>query len=105
MSRGTSSRPIGSARPFNIGMKRQAPDVPKKRGVWIDHETGLIHGLPEGPQPLVGPTSGKAYEDLKKAEAKNRSGETDHATPDAVKLQVRPVQTHLAGEAGPRPVR
>jgi hypothetical protein len=62
-----------SARPFNIGMKRQTPDVPPKRGVWIDHETGLIHGLPEGPQPLVGPTSGRAYEDLKAAEKKNEA--------------------------------
>jgi hypothetical protein len=33
--------------------------------VYIDHETGLIHGLPDGPEPLVGPTSGKEYEDLK----------------------------------------
>ncbi len=36
--------------------------------VWIDHETGLIHGLPDGPEPLNGPTSGAAYEDLKKKE-------------------------------------
>lgn len=36
----------------------------------IDHETGLIHGLPDGPQPLVGPTSGKAYEELKAKEQK-----------------------------------
>lgn len=35
----------------------------------IDHETGIIHGLPDGPQPLVGPTSGKAYEELKAKEA------------------------------------
>lgn len=34
----------------------------------IDHETGLIHGLPEGPQPLVGPTTGSEYQELKKKE-------------------------------------
>jgi hypothetical protein len=60
-----------SARPFNIAMKTPAPPAPKKRGVWIDHETGLIHGLPNGPEPLVGPTSGKAYEDLKAKEKQN----------------------------------
>lgn len=36
--------------------------------VWIDHETGMIHGLPDGPEPLNGPTSGAAYEELKKNE-------------------------------------
>jgi hypothetical protein len=39
-----------------------------KPGIRIDHETGLIHGLPDGPQPLVGPTSGRAYEELKRNE-------------------------------------
>jgi len=59
---------VSNPRPFNISMKNPAPEAPKKRGVWIDHETGLIHGLPEGPQPLVGPTSGAAYEELKRNE-------------------------------------
>ncbi len=36
--------------------------------VRIDHETGIIHGLPAGPQPLVGPTTGRAYEELKQKE-------------------------------------
>ncbi len=43
----------------------------KQPKVYIDHETGLIHGLPDGPEPLVGPTSGKEYEDLKKKEQHN----------------------------------
>ncbi len=37
--------------------------------VYIDHETGMIHGLPEGPQPLNRPTSGHAYEELKQKES------------------------------------
>lgn len=36
--------------------------------IFIDHETGLIHGLPDGPEPLVGPTSGREYEELKRKE-------------------------------------
>lgn len=38
----------------------------------IDHETGLIHGLPNGPEPLVGPTTGSEYEALKKKEATHK---------------------------------
>ena len=59
---------MSTGRPFNISMKTPAPAQPKREGVWIDHETGLIHGLPNGPQPLVGPTTGAAYEELKKNE-------------------------------------
>jgi ribosomal protein L37AE/L43A len=40
--------------------------------VWIDHETGLIHGLPEGPAPLNGPTTGAAYQELKRNEKEHR---------------------------------
>jgi hypothetical protein len=39
---------------------------PVKHG-FVDHETGLIH-LPSGDLPLVGPTSGMEYEQLKRAE-------------------------------------
>jgi len=49
------------------------PQNPNPQELWIDHETGLIHGLPNGPEPLVGPTSGKAYEGLKAAEQKNEA--------------------------------
>lgn len=40
--------------------------------IWIDHESGLIHGMPGEPQPLVGPTTGAAYQELKKKEAQHR---------------------------------
>lgn len=33
--------------------------------LWIDHETGLIHLPGHAPEPVVGETSGKAYQDLK----------------------------------------
>ena len=49
------------------------PFPQKRESVRIDHETGLIHGLPEGPQPLVGPTTGRAYEDLKKNEKNHQA--------------------------------
>jgi len=49
-------------RPANVGPNQ----------VWIDHETGLIHGLPEGPQPLVGPTTGSEYQQLKKKEREHK---------------------------------
>lgn len=40
--------------------------------IYIDHETGLIHGLPDGPEPLVGPTSGREYEELKRKESQQK---------------------------------
>lgn len=43
------------------------PTEPRER-IRVDHETGLIHGLPDGPQPLIGPTTGREYEELKKKE-------------------------------------
>jgi hypothetical protein len=43
----------------------------KREQIRVDHETGLIHGLPGGPQPLVGPTTGREYEQLKQNEARN----------------------------------
>ena len=45
---------------------------PKREEIRIDHETGLIHGLPGGPQPLNGPTTGAEYEALKKKEAQHK---------------------------------
>src|SRR5271165_6799371 len=63
-ARGCRFREGDTVSHFHI-KQRPAPPAPPKRGVWIDHETGLIHGLPNGPEPLVGPTSGKDYEDLK----------------------------------------
>lgn len=44
---------------------------PPREKVRVDHETGLIHGLPGGPQPLVGPTAGREYEALKRNEQKH----------------------------------
>lgn len=35
--------------------------------VQVDHDTGMLHVPGIGPLPLVGPTSGRAYEDLKKS--------------------------------------
>lgn len=39
----------------------------------VDHETGLIHVPGRGNLPLIGPTSGSAYEDLKAKEKQNRA--------------------------------
>ena len=50
----------------------QQQPSPKREPIRIDHETGLIYGLPEGPLPMNGPTTGQAYEDLKTKEAENR---------------------------------
>lgn len=60
---------------FFFKSKPEAPKPPASRSpndVWVDHDTGLIHGLPGGPQPLVGPTTGAAYQELKKNEAKHK---------------------------------
>lgn len=38
----------------------------------VDHETGDIHVPGKGNLPLIGPTSGSAYEDLKQKEKENR---------------------------------
>lgn len=38
----------------------------------IDHETGLIHRKGQPSIELVGPTTGSEYQELKKAEKKNR---------------------------------
>ena len=35
--------------------------------VTVDHDTGMLHVPGVGPLPLVGPTSGKEYQDLKKS--------------------------------------
>jgi hypothetical protein len=47
------------------------PQRPNKEEMWVDQETGLIH-WPESqgkaPEPLNGPTTGAAYEDLKERE-------------------------------------
>jgi hypothetical protein len=48
-----------------------APQTPRSQ-IRIDHETGLIHGLPNGPEPLVGPTTGSEYQELKKKEATHK---------------------------------
>ena len=37
-------------------------------GVWVDHETGLIHIPGMEPREMVGPTSGKEYQQFKAAE-------------------------------------
>lgn len=39
---------------------------------YVDHETGLIHRPKMAPVPLVGPTTGSEYEQLKKAEKQNQ---------------------------------
>lgn len=49
-----------------------SPTEPRREQIRIDHETGLIHGLPDGPQPLNGPTVGREYEELKKKEAAHK---------------------------------
>lgn len=38
----------------------------------VDHETGLIYVPGKGNLPLIGPTSGAAYEDLKAKEKEHR---------------------------------
>lgn len=51
--------------------KALAPTNPHPDRLWIDHETGLIHRPNNEPIELVGPTTGREYEDLKKAEKRN----------------------------------
>ena len=48
------------------------PQNPNPGELWIDHETGLIHMPKHQPVPLEGPTSGRAYEELKKEDAINK---------------------------------
>jgi ribosomal protein L37AE/L43A len=57
------------------GTGRQTRPTGPHAQIRIDHETGLIHGLPNGPQPLVGPTTGSEYQELKKKEALNKQNE------------------------------
>jgi hypothetical protein len=51
-------------------MKR-AGDILRET-VKVDHETGMVNVPGKGDLPLIGPTSGSAYEDLKKREAEQR---------------------------------
>lgn len=41
--------------------------------VRVDHETGDVHVPGKGNLPLIGPTSGAAYEDLKRKEKEHRA--------------------------------
>lgn len=52
--------------------KKVSKKAPEK-GVWVDHETGLVHIPGKDPLPLVGPTSGSEYDRLKKAEQRFKS--------------------------------
>lgn len=85
----SASRPIRDLTTYScptcrcntLDFRGQCPECgtvldPKKTGsrehIRIDHETGLIHGLPDGPEPLNGPTTGSEYEALKKKEVEHK---------------------------------
>jgi len=49
----------------------KAPTNPHPDQLWVDHETGLIHRPNHDPVELNGPTTGREYEELKKASQRN----------------------------------